>query len=148
MSYTLFYVLNGLQNGEEGVYATTTGFGHQLRDGHYFLPDDATDGFGPYASRDAARREAEAARREAERQTATQTWAFPLDGSDPFLINEDEEDDGDENLAVIARGDDPNTFTAKIVGSYETLTLTMSAPDHAAVADVYRHLLKASAKYQ
>lgn len=56
MSYALFYVLNGLQNGEEGVYATTTGFGHQLRDGHYFLLDDATDGVGPFPSRDAARR--------------------------------------------------------------------------------------------
>lgn len=141
MSYTLFYVLNGLQDGEEGVYATTTGFGHPLRDGHYFLPDDATDGVGPFPSWDAARREA-------ERQSRVQTWAFPLDGGDPFRVDENEEHDGDENLAVITRGDDPNTFTAKIVGSYETLTLTMTAPNHAAVADVYRHLLKAAAKYQ
>lgn len=141
MSHTLFYVLNGLQNGEEGIYATTAGFGHELRDGHYFLPDDATDVVGPFPSRDAAQREA-------VRQTAIQYWAFPLDGGNPFRVDEKLITAGDENLAVIRRLDDPNTFTAEIEGSYETLTLTMSAPDHAAVADVYRHLLTAAAKYQ
>ena len=51
---TFYFVLNGLLNGESGVYATTCGFGEQQPDGWYYLPDDCTDGFGPYDSRETA----------------------------------------------------------------------------------------------
>lgn len=49
-----YYVENGLLNGEPGVYAKTSGFGHQQPDGWYYLPMEADDGVGPYPTREAA----------------------------------------------------------------------------------------------
>lgn len=52
--YTIFFVLNGLINGEEGVYAQKTGTGEQLKDGWYYLLGDDVDGDGPYDHREEA----------------------------------------------------------------------------------------------
>jgi hypothetical protein len=37
-----------------GARALTCGFGAQQPDGWYYLPEDAADGIGPYASKDDA----------------------------------------------------------------------------------------------
>lgn len=57
--YTLFFVLNGLINGEEGELAQRSGTGEQLKDGWYFLMGDDVDGDGPYEHKDEARMYAE-----------------------------------------------------------------------------------------
>lgn len=59
----VFFVLNGLVNGEEGVKALPAGGGQEepLSDGWYFLRGENPDGQGPYRSRDEAVRKAERA---------------------------------------------------------------------------------------
>lgn len=52
--YTLFFVLKGLVNGEEGELAQRSGTGAKLEDGWYFLRDDDVDGDGPYDFREEA----------------------------------------------------------------------------------------------
>ena len=52
-NFAVCFVLNGLQDGERGVYAMDT-FGRQLRDGWYYIPDGDADGIGPYVDREAA----------------------------------------------------------------------------------------------
>ena len=49
-----YFVKNGLLNGEPGIYAKTCGFGVQQRDGWYYLPANATDGIGPFSSKEEA----------------------------------------------------------------------------------------------
>ena len=48
IEYTLFFVLKGLVDGEEGMLAQRSGTGEELKDGWYFLTDDNPDGDGPY----------------------------------------------------------------------------------------------------
>ena len=57
----VFFVLNGLVNGEEGVKALPAGGGQEepLSDGWYFLHGENPDGLGPHRSRDEAVRKAE-----------------------------------------------------------------------------------------
>lgn len=56
----VFFVLNGLLNGEEGVKAVPAGGGDgRLSDGWYYLRPGDADGQGPYRSRDEAVRKAE-----------------------------------------------------------------------------------------
>ena len=60
--YSIFFVLNGLRDGERGVYAKTTSWCRQMSDGWYYLDADAMnhpDGYGPYKSRDDAAEAAE-----------------------------------------------------------------------------------------
>jgi hypothetical protein len=55
--YSIFFVLNGLQDGERGVYAKTAGWNDQMADGWYYLDGDTMrypDGRGPFESRDDA----------------------------------------------------------------------------------------------
>lgn len=54
MTIETYFVQNGLLNGEPGVYAVTAGFGVQQADGWYYLPEDADDGVGPFATKEAA----------------------------------------------------------------------------------------------
>lgn len=60
---SIFFVLNGLVNGEDGNYAIPCGGGDdpRLEDGWYFLPDDGStdDGYGPFDSKDEALKESE-----------------------------------------------------------------------------------------
>lgn len=58
--YAIYFVLNGLHNGEDGVYARTIA-DEQQKDGWYYLLADSDDGIGPYESRDAATLAAETA---------------------------------------------------------------------------------------
>lgn len=51
--FTIFFVLNGLVDGEEGYYATRTNE-DVLEDGWYYLYGDDPGGNGPYISRDEA----------------------------------------------------------------------------------------------
>lgn len=48
---TIFFVLNGLMNGEEGEMAMTCGVGETMPDGWYYIFDGMDDGQGPSASR-------------------------------------------------------------------------------------------------
>ena len=60
MNNRIYFVLNGLLNGEEGVYAIPAGGGEvpPQEDGWYFFVFDGdTDGEGPFDSRDEAQRE-------------------------------------------------------------------------------------------
>lgn len=52
MNYTIYFVLNGLLNGEEGIYALPAGGGDDLpqEDGWYYLLEGEADGVGPYKS--------------------------------------------------------------------------------------------------
>lgn len=61
--YEIYFVLNGLHNGEDGIYAHTCTGDHQ-KDGWYYLFADGSDeeGVGPYDSRDAATLAAETAK--------------------------------------------------------------------------------------
>lgn len=136
----LFYVLNGLVNGERGVYALTAGVGLQLADGHYHFVTDPVDGTGPFDS-------VQSAWEAGERLENTQTWAFPLDGSEPFLVTDTMVVD-ECNIAVIEFDPAETVYTCTSEGSYETLELKISVGDFTAAADVFRHLLIASAKYQ
>ena len=56
MSSSIYFVLNGFVNGEQGMYAVEAGSADARRqaDGWYFLPPGASDGVGPHESRDAA----------------------------------------------------------------------------------------------
>lgn len=54
MKADIYFVLNGLLNGESGVYAKTCGIGEQQPDGWYFMFDGMDDGIGPYGSREDA----------------------------------------------------------------------------------------------
>lgn len=51
--YEIYFVLNGLHNGEDGVHAVTCAE-EQQPDGWYYLLDGEDDGVGPYTSKDAA----------------------------------------------------------------------------------------------
>ncbi len=139
----LFYVLNGLLNGERGVSAETTS-GRQLADGHYFLLGDDVDGVGPFVSQ----QDAWDAGQKAER---TQTWAFPTDDGEPVRLENDDVYPDECNVATIEEvfnGNQSEYFECSLEGSYETLTLRVSCGSFEAAADVYRQLLKASHKYQ
>ena len=57
-NYSIYFVLNGLQNGEDGIGAVTTD-GRTQRDGWYYIPFTEDDGTGPYISREQAVRKAE-----------------------------------------------------------------------------------------
>jgi len=57
-NHLIYFVLNGLQNGEDGVKAITTD-GHTQRDGWYYIPSDQDNGIGPYKSREEAEMKAE-----------------------------------------------------------------------------------------
>lgn len=87
------------------------------------------------------------------------TYAFPLDGSDPYLMISGDAGAGlaeSCNIATIRRdslyneglGENIPCYRVDVEGSYDILTLTISAPGHAQVADVYRHLIQVSSKYQ
>lgn len=52
----MYFVLNGLINGEEGVRALTCGIGDQQPDGWYWIRDGMEDGIGPFDSKEAATR--------------------------------------------------------------------------------------------
>lgn len=58
--YNVFFVLNGLLNGEDGVYAVLCD-GEKLRDGWYWIIDGMEDPVRskPHRSREAAMRDAE-----------------------------------------------------------------------------------------
>jgi hypothetical protein len=59
--YTLYFVLNGLHNGEDGVFAKTAGGdGVQQKDGWYWLLDGMDDGQGPFESKEKAKINVEA----------------------------------------------------------------------------------------
>jgi hypothetical protein len=53
-----YFVLNGLWNGEEGMFALPTGADgpddEPQKDGWYWITDGMDDGAGPHKSRDAA----------------------------------------------------------------------------------------------
>ena len=53
-----YFVLNGLFNGEDGVFACTTGVGKQQPDGWYWLMEGMDDGKDPFESREAAQKAA------------------------------------------------------------------------------------------
>lgn len=53
----IFFVLKGLVNGEEGMYALTCGFNKQMPDGWYFQSYYEDDGIGPFISREESKRE-------------------------------------------------------------------------------------------
>lgn len=55
-SLTTYFVLNGLINGEEGVFAVPAGGGDDppQADGWYYIVDGMDDGVGPYVSEVAA----------------------------------------------------------------------------------------------
>lgn len=60
MSNRIYFVLKGLLNGEEGVYAVPAGGGEvpPQEDGWYFFVFDGdSDGEGPFDSRDEAQQE-------------------------------------------------------------------------------------------
>ncbi len=145
--YVLFYVLNGLMNGERGCMALSS-FGYRMGDGHYYLlrgRTDPDDRGGPFESQEDAK---EAAEEMVTYLEANQRWLFPPDGSTPRHVREDVDDPlGEDNVAVITKTEE-GTYVVTLDGSYENLTLTITAPSHEAVADVYRHLLVASARYQ
>lgn len=69
--FNVFFVLNGLFNGEEGVKAATIGLGKRLEDGWYYLLQDQEDGVGPYRSKEEAVRAGE---------QSEVTWAFHPNG--------------------------------------------------------------------
>jgi hypothetical protein len=52
----IFFVLNGLLNGERGVYAAPAGGGNEpiTPDGWYYLKDGDEEGVGPFNSREDA----------------------------------------------------------------------------------------------
>lgn len=56
---TLYFVLNGFVNGDEGELAQMAGSGDKCPDGWYWLDGVSPDGTGPYASRNAAKVEAD-----------------------------------------------------------------------------------------
>ena len=157
-SYTLYYVLNGLLNGERDVSATRSGSGLPQPDGHYFLPDDgATDGEGPYDSVDEARSAAEDWRTELE----PQYWVFPLslrEEGPPRRMTPEEEVTGcdtDGNVVSVRRVpvEDQSSVRSTTAwrleaeGSYEVLTLEMTGTLAAAI-EVFGVTLEAAAKYQ
>lgn len=51
MTIEIYFVKNGLLNGEPGTFARTAGFGIQQKDGWYYLPPNADDGEGPFLTR-------------------------------------------------------------------------------------------------
>lgn len=55
MKVELFFVLNGLLNGERGEMALTCGVGEQLDDGWYWALEGMDDGEGPFNNRDDAK---------------------------------------------------------------------------------------------
>lgn len=59
--FVTYFVLNGLQDGEEGMLAIRCG-GHPSdpvqKDGWYFLPLGEDDGIGPFKSKEACERAA------------------------------------------------------------------------------------------
>lgn len=153
--FTLFYVLRGLTNGKEGVYAHKCGHGYQLDDGHYFLAGDDLNGRGPYPSVDAARRAAIEFT-----DDGPWTWAFPLDGRSPYRIHDDDESElygagDDANIATVTRVRRKNdgigevaAWRFEIEGSYEVLTLEITTRTVEEAALVYARLLEAAAPYQ
>ena len=61
-AYELYFVLNGLWQGEEGYEARTVGGPGKLqRDGWYWITDGMDDGVGPFLSEAAANRSARGA---------------------------------------------------------------------------------------
>jgi hypothetical protein len=146
----LFYVLNGLVNGERGCPAFKAGGGgpddEKLRDGHYYVLGDDVDGRGPFPNIESCWDACDQAMR-------TQVWALPLDFNDdnkPYHIKDDDYGAmSDCNIVTIVLEDaqGQRLFTATVEGSYETLTLTMSAPSYEAVADVMHHTVQAAGKY-
>jgi hypothetical protein len=56
MTIDTYFVKNGLLNGEAGVFAIPAGDGSDppQQDGWYWLPIDATDGKGPFTTKEEA----------------------------------------------------------------------------------------------
>lgn len=143
MTFTTYYVLKGLINGERGARALRTN-GEALHDGHYYLVDGDPDGVGPYDSTEDAR---DAALQWID--DSLQTWAFPLEVTEPpYRLHDDDPGPMDgTNVAKIKR-EDKGLYSVKPEGWYERLDLTITAPSIAAVVDVYAQLIRASARYQ
>lgn len=131
MKFTTYYVLNGLLNGERGVSAQRTDGIVQV-DGHYWIGDGEIDGHGPFTSVDDAQ---DAAR--------TQWWIFQTDQLPrPVTAHQIESDLGPGDVARIVE-QDHHVFRCDIQGSYETLSVTVSAKDFAHAARVFSAALSA-----
>lgn len=128
----IYFVLNGLVNGERGASALPAGGGGESvqADGwYYLLPGDA-DGRGPYSSRDEA---AEALRGE----TAWYILYHELDERAPSFDRVPEggpDADGEGEALISVRWDagsgsgsgDPGHWILTMEGSYERLRLEVS----------------------
>lgn len=138
MAHTLYFVLNGLVNGERGVYASLTGGDPRniQRDGHYFLIDDETDGRGPYDSAEDAEDAAVKLSAHAE-----EVWIFPADRPGTFH-RATGPDDMDGDTAIIRRTA-INHYSCELEGAYETLIVTVSAGSHLGAAVVFSAALEA-----
>lgn len=143
--YSLFYVLNGLVNGEGGCFATTSGFGDRMTDGHYFLPEDGStdDGHGPFYCREDA--DAAGAKYVYEHET-DQMWVFAL-GQPPRRMTLEEESDpsflsGDSGDFGHVNDVGGGKYHCFVDGSYEEVDLTITAPSHATAARVFSDALK------
>ena len=88
---TLYFVLNGLMNGEDGVHACTTGVGQQQKDGWYWLIEGMDDGKGPFESREQAKADAEA-NPEVIRRKEYDNLVCVLMGSGGFHVKESDWD--------------------------------------------------------
>lgn len=140
VEFTLYYVLNGLVDGQRGCPAVVAG-DDQLpsqADGHYFLVDGESDGRGPYECREDA---AEAGNSWAMDE---QYWLFKL-GYPPHLMGVDE-DYSDGEMAKITRLEQ-GRFECGIEGSYEELRLFVTCKDHETAANIFGALITAYAEF-
>lgn len=128
MKFTTYYVLNSLLNGERGVTAvpSESGLDKPLADGHYYLLEGEVDGHGPYDSVDDAREAAES-------MASSEWWDF-VSGQLPRPMRVTQTSTGD--LAKITRLSE-SVFKCELQDSYETLTIEVSAKDHAHAARVF-----------
>ena len=137
--YQLFYVLNGLINGEAGVEAVKIGGGDPsdlMTDGHYFSVEGDVDGRGPFRSIDEARAAAEA-------HQLTQVWCVTRDSPPTRRLVEPDDGEPEQDLVYVTKISD-NSYMCVLTGAYEDLTLYMSASSFAHAARVYQAAYRAA----